>query len=602
MEDELKPNLIEEDKKEPAIEEQVAEPKKEPILKEQVPESKDEPVAQEQAIKPEDELVEEQIDKPEDDSIIEEQIDESKNEPAPEEQNPILHEYGRTLSGTQVIEEAEKGNVPEEDVILITNKHSLPITDPDLAVKPEEVLDFYDAERLESMHENETLTPQFVNMYNTNLVSFLDDDQRANLFTSLVQESQEIAEAKKTPYDQLIFDYYIAGILPANYTGSSFDFNFIKNKFEKGAISYDTIVDLYNNDIITSKQFLKLLELKQIDTKTFFTGDVITEQELKIISSDKKADMFSEAIEENKLTLDELMDLYLYEDAIKVEDLRKALIKGKINESLSPFLSQETDSFKIQELYVNYLIDYNTLITLKREHLISEDEFDTIKTKIDSKQFYEDLANTKDLYIHTTPDNISSSISHFYKAGTEEKQDFKQEQQMLSELYGVDKAYEEYTTIHATDLDGNPTSLDGYTCLPMPRFEVVTLKKFNTDNDTFIMPYQQAAYFLHNSYKPTEYYEGSQSELDITNRFEEDETGYMAEIALPFEDYNDIDAITVVTNGLNYARELFDGIYELSQNEEARNFLKQSGRPTPIAEKFIQTITSSVIPEREDLQ
>ena len=597
MEDELKPNLIEEDKKEPAIEEQVAEPKNEPVVQEQVVEPKDEPVVQEQVVEPKDEpVVQEQVVEPKDEPVIEEQID----EPDPEEQNPILHEYGRTLSGTQVIEEAEKGNVPEEEVILMTNKHSLPITDSELAVEPKEVLDFYDAERLEHMNEENTLTPEFTKLYNENVISTLSNDEKAEHYTSLVEESKAVSEETKSPYDQLIFDYYMAGILPAEYTGSSFDFNFIKNKFEKGAIKYDTIVDLYNNDIISSKQFLKLLEIKQVETKDLFTGNVMSEQELKLITSEKKADIFSTAIEENKLTVEELMDLYLYRDAIKIYDLKKALIKGKVYESLAPYLSQNTDKFKIQELYVNFLIDYNTLIMLKREHIISEDEFDTMKTKIDRDKFYEDLANTKDLYIHTTPDNISSSISHFYKAGTEEKQDFKQEQQMLSELYGVDKSYEDYTTIHATDLDGNPTSLDGYTCLPMPRFDVVTLKKFNTDSDTFIMPYQQAAYFLHNSYKPTEYYEGSQSELDITNRPEE-ENGYGAEIPLPFEDYNDADSIQVVASGLNYARQLFDAIYELAGSDEARDALKEQGRPTPTAEKYLQTSNLNQNHEREEI-
>ncbi len=564
MDEELKPNLIEDDKNEIVQDKQIQEPSPKETIQEEIQEP----------------IQDESIDK---------------------EQNPIIYEYGRSLSGTQVIEEAKNGNVPEEDVILITNKHSLPITDPSLAVEPEEVIDFYDAERLEHMNEEKTLTPEFVNMYNENLVSTLPDDKKEKLYNSLVEESKKVCEEKKEPYDQLIFDYYMAGILPAGFTGSSFDFNFIKNKFEKGAISYNTLVDLYTNDIITSKQFLKLLELKQIDTKELFTGEVLTEQELKIISSDKKAEIFSEAIEEKKLSLDELMDLYLYEDAIRIYDLRKALIKGKIYDSLTPYLSVNTEKEKIEELYVNYLIDYNTLVALKRERIISEDEFDTMKTKIDSKQFYEDLENTKDLYIHTTPDDISGAISHFYRAGTEEKQDFKQEQQMLSELYGVDKPYEDYTTIHATDLDGNPTSLDGYTCLPMPRFEVVTLKKFHTDNDTFIMPYQQAAYFLHNSYKPTEYYEGSQSELDITNR-PEDETGYEAEIALPFEDFNDTDAITVVQSGLNYARQLFDGIYELAGNDEQREILKQQGRPTPLAEKYLQTSNIDYSQEREDLQ
>ncbi len=649
--------------------------------------------------------------------------------------NEIIQEYGKSLSGKEVIEKAENDEVPEEDVILISTRHSLEITDPNLAVDPKDLLDFYDAERLKHMQEEQTLTKEFANVYNENLVSTLSDEEKDDLYKEIIsdtativnntpieeidmptdlaedsiqeeteepvqkettfeepqeqiqeetvpEESQEQTQDKITPIDsqeqvqetlnipeenvpeipseesqeqtvaqksldgpiqdtatieepvkesqeqpitepitqepiqeqselavepikrtyfeELVFNYYMIGILPANYTGSSLDFSFIKHKFETDQITYGVLVDLYINEIITSKQFIELLEVKNISTQTIFTGDILTEEELKIISSEKRGEMFSEAIEEQKLSLDELMYLYLDENAIRVTDLRNALIKGHITESLSSYLNEKTDLQKVEELYVNYLIDYNCLVALKREHIISEEQFDELKYKISSEQFYKDLSETKDLYIHTTPDNISSSIEHFYRAGQEEKQDFKQEQEMLHNLYGVDGSYEDFTLIHATDLDGNPTSLDGYTCLPMPRFNVVTLKKFHSDSDTFIMPYQQAAFFLHNSYEPAGFNDyGSQSELDITNR-QESETGYGAEILLPFEDYNDTEAISVVAAGLNYTRQLFDTIYELTDSEDARNQLKQNGSPTPTAEQYLKETKIERMQERDE--
>ena len=621
--------------------------------------------------------------------------------------NEAIQEYGKSLSGKQVIEKAENGEVSEEEVILISTRHSLEITDPNLAVDPKDLLDFYDAERLKHMQEEQTLTKEFANVYNENLVSTLSDEEKDDLYKGIIsdtativnntpieeidmptdlaedsiqeeteepvqkettfeepqeqiqeeakseesiqdvvseelqgqtiieqasnepnqdttiieepvqetkeqpiteqitqepiQEQSELAidPIKRTYFEELVFNYYMIGILPANYTGSSLDFSFIKHKFETDQITYGVLVDLYINEIISSKQFIELLEVKKISTQTIFTGDILTEEELKILSSEKRGEMFSEAIEEQKLSLDELMYLYLDESAIRVTDLRNALIKGHITESLSSYLNEKTDLHKVEELYVNYLIDYNCLVALKREHIISEEQFDELKYKISSEQFYKDLSETKDLFIHTTPDNISSSIEHFYRAGQEEKQDFKQEQEMLHNLYGIDGSYEDFTLIHATDLDGNPTSLDGYTCLPMPKFNVVTLKKFHSDSDTFIMPYQQAAFFLHNSYEPEGFNDyGSQSELDITNR--PDESGYGAEILLPFEDYNDTEAISVVAAGLNYTRQLFDTIYELTDSEEARNQLKQNGSPTPLAEQYLKETKIERMQERDE--
>ena len=65
---------------------------------------------------------------------------------------------------------------------------------------------------------------------------------------------------------------------------------------------------------------------------------------------------------------------------------------------------------------------------------------------------------------------------------------------------------------------------------------------------------------------------------------------------------NDVDAISVVKSGLNYARQLFDSIYELAGNEESRSLLKQMGSPTPLAEKYLQTDNKDINHEREDIQ
>ena len=115
-------------------------------------------------------------------------------------------------------------------------------------------------------------------------------------------------------------------------------------------------------------------------------------------------------------------------------------------------------------------------------------------------------------------------------------------------------------------------SLDGYTCVPMPKFNVVTLKKFESDADTYVMPYQQAAFFLYNSYKPAEFTSGG---------------GFEAEIPLPLEDYNDPMAISVVGYSLDYKRDLLESILELSNNERAKSELFFNGKPSPEAEKFL---------------
>ena len=106
--------------------------------------------------------------------------------------------------------------------------------------------------------------------------------------------------------------------------------------------------------------------------------------------------------------------------------------------------------------------------------------------------------------------------------------------------------------------------------MPMQKFNVVTLKKFETDADTYVMPYQQAAFFLYNSYKPAEFTSSG---------------GFQAEIPLPLEDYNDPMAISVIGYSLDYKRDLLETILELSNIERAKSEFFLNGKPK--IEKFL---------------
>lgn len=511
----------------------------------------------------------------------------------------LLYAYGRTLSGNAILKLSSLGYISRNKVILISNKHSLPITDPDLAAKPADILEFYSAETLASMADKNEIDYEFVRNYNTNLISSLSDEEKDNYFSNLVANTESLskredfpnipeddstydkiktsqkADIKATPEDKfkkLLFYYYELGILPANYTGKIVDFNYIQKKCENHKIPYKNIVDLYVNNVITAKQFLKLLELSEVNLEQFYSGNIVSDEVLKNINSDKKSATFSEAFKSENLSVENLLNLYLYEKVLNVDDLQKILIENKVTENLGIYLNEDVDKRKIEELYTHFLIDYNCLVSLKKENTISEADFDDIKDKISSEDFYNDLSKITDLYIHTTPDNISASIHHSISGTRVSQIDFRKEQEMLHNLFGSPTEREKLPLIHATDLKGSTTALDGYTCVPMQKFNVVTLKKFETNTDTYVMPYQQAAFFLHNSYKPAEFSSNG---------------GFQAEIPLPLEDYNDPNVISVVSYSLAYKRDLLEAICELSNEERAKSELFINGKPSNKVEAFL---------------
>lgn len=486
----------------------------------------------------------------------------------------LLHAYGRTLSGSAILKLSKLGYIPREKAILVSNKHSLPITEPSLAINTEELLNFYSPEVLASMTANNELSNEFAINYK-NIVSSLSEEEQAKHYETLFSETEKLSSEPNFPdipdetettqesspnskLKKLIFHYYSLGILPAQYTGNSLDFSFIEKKCVKHQISYENIIDLYVHNIISAKQFLKLLEISELDSQTLYSTRSISEETIKSITDDKKTDMFVESLKSQNLSTESLLKLYLYERVLSVRDLQKILVETKTTENLGEYLSEDIDPKKIEELYTHFLIDYNCLVNLRRSNVISEEFFNETKEKINSEEFFEDLSKITDLYIHTTPDNISASIRHSISASHSTRMAMEEEQKMLHNLFESPLALERLPIIHATDLDGKSTSLDGYTCVPMPKFNVVTLKKFETDADTYIMPYQQAAFFLYNSYNPAPFSASG---------------GYQAEIALPLEDYNDPSAISVVSYSLDYKRDLQETILELANDEKAKEQL-----------------------------
>lgn len=512
----------------------------------------------------------------------------------------LLNAYGKTLSGNTILKLSKMGYIPREKVILISNRHSLPITEPSLATSPKELLDFYSPEVLFSMADKKEITNEFVNNYNSNLISTLSENEKEEHFSNFTESIKHICEESKnetttaqntldetekdlspstntnssahSKFNDLIFYYYQKGILPAQYTGNTFDFQYIKHKYEKNEITYKNIVELYVNNIITARQFLKLLEKSEITAENLYSTHSISDDVLKTIATTKKTDIFTEAIKSDSLSVESLVNLYLYERVLSVNELQKILIENKITDNLGTFLPENVEERKIEELYTHFLIDYNCLVRLKRENIISEAFFDEVKEKINSDDFYEDLSKITDLYIHTTSDNISSSIHHSISNANGTKISMEQEQKELQNMFESPVAREKLPVIHATDLNGKSTSLDGYTCIPMQKYNVVTLKKFETDADTYVMPYQQAAFFLHNSYRPAEFSTGG---------------GFQAEIPLPLEDYNDSSAISVVASTLDYKRDLLETILELSNNEKVKAELFINGKPSNKVEKFL---------------
>lgn len=472
-------------------------------------------------------------------------------------QEEILSLYGIKLSGQELIELSEKRRISEEKIIILAANNAVQEIDETKTLKPEEFLEFYNAERLLRLAKENKINSRFVEILNENILAKLPKEKQEEYYAKIISDIRMSLDDNGLRTTETSLELFKLGILPSQalkdniesldsdisiltVLENSVDEETIAKLFNENAISVETIkdiyladeiIDLYNKGILSSRAILAIPE------------------EERNIYLDVNID---EGADETKT----ILELYTKYDGIEIQDVVR-LLKDKVQaeEIFANLDRQNLSKEKIRQLFINYLISQDELGKLRDEGLITIEDYEKYSNDLGKAEFFEKLKKTK--FVKATGQETPGTGN----GGTRIKGDGEPKKEKISfetrrevlETLGGDTA----TAI----IYGNDKSFNGYSIVGFAEDGLVVFENFEkARNATYIMTYQQAAYFMEN--------------VNIANSvLNEDSnvnyTGTKTEL-------RDTENVRRKLHSKCWAKNVTDAISELSV--EARDRIKPNGR------------------------
>lgn len=489
----------------------------------------------------------------------------------------LLSLYGKTLSGDKCIYLAKNKLISPEDLINTINMKSVSIVSPKLAIDPQALLNFYEPNILFDMYKQGTLTQDFAYTFSSKLLAPLPKEERENFEKELVRETTKLDKNTST---ETLFNYFKSGILSKNSLSLFMDSNKVVDMFVANQLDSEDLINLYNTGIIT-----------QIDLYDYFTTDEIIEnvsngtfdeKALLAIPENQREQIFINAFTENKLSDEHFIHMFLEHNAISIDKLDSTLKDKKI-ENIADYIGENANPDRIKDLFLTYHISYEDLNVLRSNHLLSDTDFKAFTSAIDKNKFYNDLKHSK-LILHSvttdepfTATGITKTTGKYYSRNSENTSkantNFKLEKEGLQLLLDTPdlEDHSEVPYISSTNQNGKPTSLDGYNCIPVYKYGLVIFEKFEPSNSLFIMPYQQADYFLHGNMNMLD------SSVDINSKNK--------------KTLSQMSSVIVRQHTKHFFRNVLDSVIKL--NPDAKKDLKPDGKYSPDAMFYITEMEKS---------
>jgi len=247
-------------------------------------------------------------------------------------------------------------------------------------------------------------------------------------------------------------------------------------------LTNEDLTDLYYDDKATLQEITELfsdgLISKEVYKKIFSNDEIID----AIIVGDIKAVNILEAYLKNNLELEDINKIFNKDNKLIREHLTEA-----ITEMAMPEEGQQKNQYisKIEEAYLNHVIDYDLLAKMRDERKIKEEDFKTIIWKYNVKEAIEEIKGKYGEYIFNSGENDGE---HILDPGPEPNPN--PIKKVRTPLYM--KYIMELSQNDATPIIIRKGALNGYKFILLEDMKVVILEKEKNSNATYVLPVVKA--------------------------------------------------------------------------------------------------------------
>ena len=422
---------------------------------------------------------------------------ESRNDQMPERlkltSKDIIRAYGRTLDGTAVCELFIHGCIEPQDFIEIYDiNKTLKMVDYDNIdiFDDEELRAVYTPTRLVDMKKNGLLTPYFIEKY-TELEEF--EKNPAVFRGKSLDLVDEILKDKPEGFEKEVLDFFDIGFCDLETAKEIITPKYIEKEIEKGEISKENLFEFYKKGFVDENFILNYYTDREI-LDLYEKGSIPSD----CLKSIKDPDNIIQYFCDDKIGIQDLVSLYLKSGNFSVKDLSDAIELNEENEyDISAFIDETTPFEKIKELFSNLLIDYSSILRLRNQGIINEEQFSEIKTALDTREFFQEIRDGKRYTVITSRERDGvervTPIVPRYK----DEEDYSDEMKIISTILERDVEDEDYGLIESYNSKGKPTSLNNYRIFGNEKLDgIVILQKSKKGNAVFVMSALQMMYFL----------------------------------------------------------------------------------------------------------
>lgn len=416
------------------------------------------------------------------------------NMPSEEE---ILHRYGRTLTGKELIALAERGIISDESIIRVyASCVGINFLEPDMVFTTEDIKRFYKMDRILKLDEEGKINLRFAACFNEGFLKELAEEERKEYIQSLIdslKERDRINKAESPEYLNKLFDFYMRGVIEKEDIEHEFTFENIEELLMDDKLDDTGLIELYNNGFAGNDILKEVFSNKEIE-KLINDGTLDVTAVLAI--DKKREEVLRRLLEKNKMNKMSVTALYLSENGIDMFEFDRAVQGIEFPDGfISEMIDENSSIEKIEELFKKYYISQDDLSNLVARGIVTKEKYDELSEYLNSHQEFEKIFGAKSRIAKLTEVTDGTGEGHtpglpgvYDPSRNRMKNDPELQRRLLSAL-GADS--------RVIYLEGQENSLDGYEVYGIEDLGVVVFGKFDKpNNSTYVMTVAQANYFL----------------------------------------------------------------------------------------------------------
>ena len=467
----------------------------------------------------------------------------------------LLNEYGRTRNGNEIFKLAKYGYIDPQDLIEVyeINKVLRNTGYDEPIFEDDKLRDYYTPELLVQMNRDNKISSKFIQEY----LELFDFENNPELFRIRSQALfTELERRDNNNIEDNVLYFLDNGLCDRESAKLYVSEKYIENKYVNKEISIEKLIEYYHLGLINDTAIAKYYSYQEIIE--LYKNGTLSGKCLSVISD---TDLLMEEFIENKIADGDFIMLYLNGN-LSVTDLSDAIQMSEKEIDISSFIDENVSIGKIKELFLNYLIDYASLLRLHNQDIIDDKEFEDIKESLNTQEFFQELRKGKKYKVETSresPSNPKGYIEPRKDKDREKDEDkFSAEILLISKLLGKDVESEPYSVIESYNSKGRVTSLNNYRIFGNEDLDgIIILQKSKKENSVYVMSALQMMYFLNGK-------ENDDGDIEIQNRMKD--KAYL----------KTIEGVEVVDHTEYFARNLVEAVSRVSPKIAER--LKTSDR------------------------